>query len=129
VVNLWTAPESARSFDHILGRTPSLTLDGRTQLILSYHFLGSGADLSYDIVDRDQGSIPRVVAHRGPLSHGLASLSGRGNILEFEAKYPSGEANCCPAYFQESLLQFGGGGYVLSPVTHVGPNSVPPGSF
>jgi hypothetical protein len=126
VVDLWTPPDVGQALQSIKVKTTDLG-GGLTGVVFGYRHQGSGYNLEYDIVVRDQGSIPRVGAHRGPLSHGAAVVEA-GGITEYEAQYPTGEPSCCPAYFQESqVTRNSQGAFYLFTMAHVA--AAPPSDF
>src|SRR4051812_35288229 len=101
----------------ITGRSAPLSGAGE-DIIFAYRNQGTGDILSYDIVGTS--SDPTVLAHR-EISHGTATLDG-ASILDTEAKYPNGEPNCCPAYFQLSRVSWrdSDGLLVVTPVAQQG---------
>lgn len=88
-----------------------LTADGKPELVFGFRHGGSGSILAYDIVVDAAGGDPKVAASRN-LSHGSATVKG-GLIVDYEAKYPNGEPNCCPGYVQESVVQYISGNFRL----------------
>jgi hypothetical protein len=87
-------------------RQLDLTGDGKPEMVFGYHLTGSGSILAYDIVEGSAS--PLAVSAARQLSHGRAMVVP-GSITDYEAKYPNGEPNCCPAYIQVSEVTYSGG--------------------
>ena len=104
-------------------RQLDLTGDGKPEIVFGYHLDGSGSILAYDIV---QGSTsPLAVSAARQLSHGRATVAP-GAITDYDAKYPNGEPNCCPAYIQVSEVTYSGGQFRVIETGHDDPGTGPP---
>lgn len=101
-----------------------LTGDGKPELVFGFRFFGSGSTLGYDVV-ADLLAKATVAVHR-ELSHGSATFAG-GGVTDYEAEYPHSEPNCCPAYFQKSLVSFSSLGWRITRLAQV--NNPPMGDF
>jgi hypothetical protein len=100
-----------------------LSGSGRPDLVFGYRLLGTSSFLQYDVVDREPGGAPAVVAHR-ELSHGSATV-GSGGLVDYAAEYPGGEPNCCPPYFTMTVLKWSSGAFHVESSSHVAPAAVP----
>jgi len=102
-----------------------LTGDGKPELVFGFHYTGTGSVLGYDVVADGPGGSVATRVHR-ELSHG-AALVADGKVTDYDARYPNGEPNCCPAYTQKSIVSAAGGTWFVTPVAQVG--SAGPGNL
>jgi hypothetical protein len=79
-----------------------LTADGVPELVVGERHSGTGQILDYDIVT-GLGSAPHVAAHRQLYKGAIKVYLGQ-QIQDYQAEYPHGEPNCCPAYIQQTVV-------------------------
>jgi len=113
----------ARKWTGIRVVARDLTGDGKPELVVGYHYLGSGGDLGIDIVANTDG-VPIVAAHPDDAIHGAAVFRG-ATVEQYMAQYPNHEANCCPPYFLKRDIRFVDGAYRVTSTAHVSPSEVP----
>ena len=111
-------------FAEVNVRAADLTADGPPELVFGFHLTGSGSILVYDIVVDGPGDLAIVGASR-QLSHGRATVVP-GLITDYEAKYPNGEPNCCPAYIQVSEVTYSAGAFRVVETVQNDPGTGPP---
>jgi len=104
-------------------RQLDLTGDGKAEMVFGFHRTGSGSILVYDIVSGSAS--PLAVSASRQLSHGRATVTS-GGITDYEAKYPNGEPNCCPAYIQVSEVTYSGGQFRVVETGHDDAGTGPP---
>lgn len=124
LVDLRFADDKGPTVSGVKVHTGDLTGDGKPEIIVAFHMLGSGSFLNYDLVTDSAGGEPKVAASR-QLSHGQASLVPPA-INDREAKYPNGEPNCCPAFLQNATVSFSNGSFRVVETTRDNPNTAPP---
>jgi hypothetical protein len=110
--------------------TALLTDDGQPEVIVGFSKVGTANVLAYDVVRRLSGQQPSVVVHRS-LFKGSAQVTpaGRarlGQIIDYNAEYPSNEPVASPAYFTRTEIGFSNGAFRVIGSSHVAPSSVPP---
>jgi hypothetical protein len=101
-----------------------LTGDGKPELVVGYHFLGSGGDLGIDIVENDDG-VPVVAAHPDDAIQGSVVFRGR-SFDQYMAQYPNREPNCCPPYFLRRTIRYVDGSWIVVATERVDPVEIPP---
>jgi hypothetical protein len=104
-------------------RQVDITGDGKPEMVFGYHRTGSGSILAYDIVEGSTS--PLAVSAARQLSHGRATVAP-GSITDYEAEYPNGEPNCCPAYIQVSVVTYSGGQFRVVETGQNDPGTGPP---
>jgi hypothetical protein len=91
-----------------------LTGDTKPELVFGFHYTGTSEVLGYDVVADGPGGTAVTRVHRD-LERGAAMVAG-GKITDYDAQYPNGEPNCCPAYVQESTVSHQDGAWYVTPV-------------
>lgn len=97
-----------------------LTGDGKPELVVGYHYAGSGQDLGTDIVVNSTG-VPRAL-HLDDAVHGSVVFQGR-NLIQYRADPAPADANCCPSAFARTRIQWDGEDFAELPYA----KAVPPG--
>lgn len=98
--------------------------DRKPELVVGYHYLGSGSDLGVDIVENGDG-VPVVAAHPDDAIQGSVVFRGR-SLDQYMAQYPNHEPNCCPPYFLRRNIRYVDGSYVVVDTQRVDPVEIPP---
>ena len=101
-----------------------LTGDGVPELVVGFHGLDEFQTLVYDIVGYGQDGLPTVLAHPEPSLRGVVIVSS-GQLQEFGAQYPNGEAACCPPSYLLRTIGFDAGFFRVLSSDSVTPNTVP----
>jgi len=117
LVDLWYKDDQGDTVLDIKVVSGDVTGTKAPALVVGYRLLGSGSILDYDVIATLDSATPSVAVHRA-LSHGQATV-GSGQIIDYEARYPNGEPNCCPAYFQKSSVHYRAPNWVVTPLGHV----------
>ena len=125
VVDLLFEDDAAAQVFDVNVLASDLTGDGKPELVFGFHYTGTGSILGYDVVTDGPGASVATRVHR-ELSHG-AALVADGKITDYDARYPNGEPNCCPAYTQRSTVSALGGTWYVTPEAQV--ESAGPGNL
>lgn len=114
----------ARKWASIRVVSRDLNGDRKPELVVGYHYLGSGSDLGIDIVENDDG-VPVVAAHPDDAIQGSVVFRGR-SLDQYMAQYPNHEPNCCPPYFLRRNIRFVEGSWLVVDTQRVDPVEIPP---
>lgn len=99
-------------------------IGGGPFLVVGYRHLGSGSDLSYDVVAWPRDGRVRVAGHRGPLSQGSLKI-GDGAIVDYGAALGPSDAACCPSRFTRTTIAWSSGALRIDATSTVEPSAVP----
>lgn len=100
-----------------------VTRDGVAEILVGFRGLGERRPLDLDVVGYTQDGAPEVVAHPARASLGSVVVDPAGQLLEYAARYASGEPACCPGAFELRTIAYQGG-----LLRQIGTQMVPPSS-